>query len=142
MNSPSCGLIQETAFNALLGDEPTHVAMFGNSDVNKVDDWVKIINNKPSNEVGGLQHHLCEPTVKVVYPCSGPADVRLGEVIQRFLVGNALFKRVIRRYYHQGSSPLPGELSLFLLHLVLVIKYGWGLIVHHRHRRSVCLLRT
>ena len=47
-----CQLIQETVLNTLLGDQPDYVASFGNSDVNRVGDWVKILNTKPANEVG------------------------------------------------------------------------------------------
>jgi len=36
--------------NALIGDPPTHVASFGNSDVNSVGDWVRILNTRPVNE--------------------------------------------------------------------------------------------
>ena len=35
----------------MSGDLPTYVASFGNSDVNSVGDWVKILNSKPANEV-------------------------------------------------------------------------------------------
>ncbi|PFX24477.1 Tectonic-3 [Stylophora pistillata] len=45
-----CKLLQETAYNTLLGDQPTHVASFGNSDVNSVGDWVEILNTRPSDE--------------------------------------------------------------------------------------------
>ncbi|XP_068725456.1 tectonic-3-like [Montipora capricornis] len=45
-----CQLIQEVAFNTILGDQPTYVASFGNSDVNSVGDWVKILNSRPANE--------------------------------------------------------------------------------------------
>lgn len=46
-----CKLLQETVYNTLLRDQPTYVASFGNSDVNIVGDWVKILNTKPSDEV-------------------------------------------------------------------------------------------
>lgn len=45
-----CKLLQETAYNTLLGDQPTYVASFGNSDVNSVGDWVEILNTRPSDE--------------------------------------------------------------------------------------------
>lgn len=35
----------------MLGDQPTRVASFGNSDVNSVGDWVEILNTRPSDEV-------------------------------------------------------------------------------------------
>lgn len=46
-----CKLLQETVYHTLLRDQPTYVASFGNSDVNSVGDWVKILNTKPSDEV-------------------------------------------------------------------------------------------
>lgn len=51
LKGSQCKLIQETVLNTLLGDPPTYVASFGNSDVNSVGDWVKILNTRPVNEV-------------------------------------------------------------------------------------------
>ena len=51
LRESQCKELQKTAFNSLLGDQPTHVASFGNSDVNSVGDWVKILNTEPANEV-------------------------------------------------------------------------------------------
>lgn len=51
LKGSQCKLIQDTVLNTLLGDQPDYVASFGNSDVNSVGDWVKIINNRPANEV-------------------------------------------------------------------------------------------
>lgn len=51
LKESKCTLIQERVLNTLLGDPPTHVASFGNSAVNNVGDWVKILNvEKPANE--------------------------------------------------------------------------------------------
>jgi hypothetical protein len=50
-SSSTCQVLQDTALSALLGSVPSHVATFGNSDVNKVGDWVKILNNKPTQKV-------------------------------------------------------------------------------------------
>lgn len=52
LRGSQCKLIQDTALNALLGDQPTYVASFGNSDVNSVGDWVKVLNTRPANEAG------------------------------------------------------------------------------------------
>ncbi|KAK3746639.1 hypothetical protein QZH41_012846 [Actinostola sp. cb2023] len=52
-SSSSCQVLQDTALNVLLAGVPTHVATFGNSDVNKPSDWVKILNNRPTQTVGG-----------------------------------------------------------------------------------------
>lgn len=46
-----CKLLQEIVLNIMSRDLPTHVSSFGNSDVNSVGDWVKILNSKPANEV-------------------------------------------------------------------------------------------
>ena len=54
LRDSQCALIQEVAFNTILGDQPTYVASFGNSDVNSVGDWVKILNSRPVNEVAFL----------------------------------------------------------------------------------------
>ena len=51
LKGSQCKLIQDTVFDTLLGDQPTYVASFGNSDVNSVGDWVKILNTRPANEV-------------------------------------------------------------------------------------------
>ena len=51
LEGSACKLIQDTALNSLLADPPTYVATFGNSDVNNVDDWVRILNSRPNNEV-------------------------------------------------------------------------------------------
>ena len=51
LRESQCKELQKTAFNTLLGDQPTHVASFGNSDVNSVGEWVKILNIEPENEV-------------------------------------------------------------------------------------------
>ena len=52
LKESKCTLIQERLLNTLLGDPPTYVASFGNSAVNNVGDWVKILNvEKPANEV-------------------------------------------------------------------------------------------
>jgi len=51
LKGSQCRLIQETVLNTLIGDPPTYVASFGNSDVNSVGDWVKILNTRPVNEV-------------------------------------------------------------------------------------------
>lgn len=50
LRESQCRELQKTVFNTLLGDQPTHVASFGNSDVNNVGDWVKILNIEPGNE--------------------------------------------------------------------------------------------
>ena len=55
LKGSECKLIQERALNTLLGDPPTYVASFGNSDVNSVGDWVKILNTRPVNEVESEQ---------------------------------------------------------------------------------------
>ena len=47
LKGSQCKLIQET----LIGDPPTYVASFGNSDVNSVGHWVKILNTRPANDV-------------------------------------------------------------------------------------------
>ncbi|KAJ7370570.1 Tectonic-1 [Desmophyllum pertusum] len=52
LKGSQCKLIQETVLNTLLGDPPSYVASFGNSDVNSVGDWVKILNTRPVNEAG------------------------------------------------------------------------------------------
>ena len=51
LTGSQCKLIQDTVLNALIGDPPTHVASFGNSDVNSVGDWVRILNTRPVSEV-------------------------------------------------------------------------------------------
>ena len=51
LKGSQCKLIQETVLNTLIGDPPTYVASFGNSDVNSVGDWLMILNTRPVNEV-------------------------------------------------------------------------------------------
>ncbi len=41
-----CQLIYDVAYNALVGSNPpTYVATFGNTPVEQVGDWVKILDN-------------------------------------------------------------------------------------------------
>lgn len=62
-SSSSCQELQDTALNVLLAGVPSHVATFGNSDVNKPGDWVKIINNKPTQTVSTTaKNHFCAVT--------------------------------------------------------------------------------
>ena len=51
LDGSQCKKLQEIVLNIMSGDLPTYVASFGNSDVNSVGDWVKILNSKPANEV-------------------------------------------------------------------------------------------
>ncbi|XP_032237913.2 tectonic-1 [Nematostella vectensis] len=70
-SSAACQIIQDTALSALLGSVPTHVAMFGNSDVNKVGDWVKILNTKPSQTPDGgggtCRNMITSVHIEVIY---------------------------------------------------------------------------
>ncbi|XP_046859607.1 tectonic-1-like [Xenia sp. Carnegie-2017] len=50
----NCSLLQDLVYSALLGTSlPEYVASFGNSDVQNVADWVKIIHDRPSNKPVG-----------------------------------------------------------------------------------------
>ena len=67
LKGSQCKLIQETVMNTLIGDPPTYVASFGNSDVNSVGDWVKILNTRPVNEVGC--HYECPNCQQLYFSC-------------------------------------------------------------------------
>ena len=49
-----CGLIQATALNALRGNEPTHVATFGDSSPEMVGDWVEIFQD-PTDDLAQVR---------------------------------------------------------------------------------------
>ncbi|KAM7426036.1 Tectonic-1 [Porites harrisoni] len=55
----------------MSGDLPTYVASFGNSDVNSVGDWVKILNSKPANEAeegnGGCRNMILGLHIEVLF---------------------------------------------------------------------------
>ena len=57
LDRSQCKKLQEIVLNITSGDLPTYVASFGNSDVNSVGDWVKILNSKPANEVNKCRVH-------------------------------------------------------------------------------------
>ena len=57
LDGSQCKKLQEIVLNIMSGDLPTYVASFGNSDVNSVGDWVKILNSKPENEVNKCRVH-------------------------------------------------------------------------------------
>ena len=57
LDGSQCKKLQEIVLNIMSGDLPTYVASFGNSDVNSVGDWVKILNSKPANEVNKCRVH-------------------------------------------------------------------------------------
>ena len=58
LDGSQCKKLQEIVLNIMSGDLPTYVASFGNSDVNSVGDWVKILNSKPGNEVNKCRVHF------------------------------------------------------------------------------------
>ena len=58
LDGSQCKKLQEIVLNITSGDLPTYVASFGNSDVNSVGDWVKILNSKPGNEVNKCRVHF------------------------------------------------------------------------------------
>ncbi|XP_035681133.1 tectonic-3-like [Branchiostoma floridae] len=60
-----CTLLQSTANDALLGtNPPTHVAMFGNSQLDTVGDWVEILRvNEPVAQTTGFRTTTCRNVV-------------------------------------------------------------------------------
>lgn len=46
-----CEDLQDEILATLIQQLPTHVAGFGNTDTTKIDDWVMIINDRPTPQV-------------------------------------------------------------------------------------------
>ncbi|CAH3171293.1 unnamed protein product [Porites lobata] len=71
LDGSQCKKLQEIVLNIMSGDLPTYVASFGNSDVNSVGDWVKILNSKPANEAeegnGGCRNMILGLHIEVLF---------------------------------------------------------------------------
>ena len=54
MTLAECENLQATIFSLLLKDLPTHIATYGNSNGEEIDEWIAVMNNKPTHQVNSL----------------------------------------------------------------------------------------
>jgi len=75
MTLSECELMQDTIYNTLLQQLPTHVAMFGNSEVTNIEDWAPIIDNRPTTKPtvssGYCQNMILGVTLEILHAKAG-----------------------------------------------------------------------